>query len=846
MVRPLDILQKMLELEARDYHYKDRAVAGGLSRYADTWRKQARQAFDESAQVWIENVAERLDVYSSLDVKARRDTLVTLQEMLRAGPGSPGAESEADTAPEAGGAAEPAVQTDAAPQENPEPAAAQPAAEAAAEAEPEAAVAAETSPAPKQETPEVKPQPQPGRGLNAPVTVLSGIGKKRSSLLSNVGVRTIGDFIRHYPRRYEDYSQLKTISRLEFGERVSLLATVWEAGGRRTHRGTKLFRAILSDATGTMEVTWFGDRHLEGRIRPGMQLLVSGKVDEYLGRLTMNSPEWEVVGRSDVTNARIQPIYPLTEGLTQKWMRASMRRALSTWADRVADPLPDDLRLEHGLLSLSRALWGVHLPDSQEHLDAARRRLAFEETLYLQLGLLHQKLMWKSQPGQRIEVEEERVTALKAALPYELTAAQQRSLNEMLQDFTSGEPMNRLLQGDVGSGKTVVAGLLMALMAEQGYQAAMMAPTEILAEQHYKSLSELFARLPEPRPSLGLLTGSVQGEEREEIYQGLSEGTLQVVVGTHALIQEAVTFKTLALVVIDEQHRFGVEQRGTLREKGYNPHLLVMTATPIPRSLELTVWGHVDVSVLDEMPPGRQPVKTRVYYPRERGRAYTLIQNQVEQGRQAFIIYPLVESSDKIEARAAVDEYERLQQDVFPNLRLGLLHGRLRPDEKDAMMTQFAGGDIDVLVATSVVEVGIDVPNATVMLVDGAERFGLSQLHQFRGRVGRGSHQSYCLLLADSASQDAVERLTAVEATNDGFVLAEKDLAMRGPGEFLGTRQSGLPELPMVSYADTRLLHEVRESAAKLLERDPELDDPEHAMLADRVADFWQDAGDLS
>jgi ATP-dependent DNA helicase RecG len=772
--------------------------------------------------------------------------LVTLQEMLRAGPGSPGAESEADTAPEAGGAAEPAVQTDAAPQENPEPAAAQPAAEAAAEAEPEAAVAAETSPAPKQETPEVKPQPQPGRGLNAPVTVLSGIGKKRSSLLSNVGVRTIGDFIRHYPRRYEDYSQLKTISRLEFGERVSLLATVWEAGGRRTHRGTKLFRAILSDATGTMEVTWFGDRHLEGRIRPGMQLLVSGKVDEYLGRLTMNSPEWEVVGRSDVTNARIQPIYPLTEGLTQKWMRASMRRALSTWADRVADPLPDDLRLEHGLLSLSRALWGVHLPDSQEHLDAARRRLAFEETLYLQLGLLHQKLMWKSQPGQRIEVEEERVTALKAALPYELTAAQQRSLNEMLQDFTSGEPMNRLLQGDVGSGKTVVAGLLMALMAEQGYQAAMMAPTEILAEQHYKSLSELFARLPEPRPSLGLLTGSVQGEEREEIYQGLSEGTLQVVVGTHALIQEAVTFKTLALVVIDEQHRFGVEQRGTLREKGYNPHLLVMTATPIPRSLELTVWGHVDVSVLDEMPPGRQPVKTRVYYPRERGRAYTLIQNQVEQGRQAFIIYPLVESSDKIEARAAVDEYERLQQDVFPNLRLGLLHGRLRPDEKDAMMTQFAGGDIDVLVATSVVEVGIDVPNATVMLVDGAERFGLSQLHQFRGRVGRGSHQSYCLLLADSASQDAVERLTAVEATNDGFVLAEKDLAMRGPGEFLGTRQSGLPELPMVSYADTRLLHEVRESAAKLLERDPELDDPEHAMLADRVADFWQDAGDLS
>jgi ATP-dependent DNA helicase RecG len=814
MVRPLETLNKMLELEERDYEYQDHAVAGGLSRYARTWRKQALDIFGASAELWIDEVVQKMQDYSSADREARPDILNALRAHLHAGPHL---QDEAHEAAEAKADAERPRET-------------------------ESEVVTEEIAAPQA----VEPEAEEGRGLDAPVQEISGIGDSRAEDLANLGILTIRDLLRHYPSRYEDYSKLKTINQLEYGERVSLLATVWEAGGRRTRSGQNIFQAILSDHTGTLKVTWFNQAYLESRIKQGMEILVSGQIDEYLGHLTMTNPQWEEVGAQELMNARIQPIYPLTEGVTQTIMRKAVRRALSAWAHRVPEGLPDDLRLAHGLLTIDRALWGIHLPDSSEHLGAARRRHAFEESLYLQLGLIREKLRWKSKPGVLVTALADRIRALTDALPYELTEAQVRSLNEMLADMASGQPMNRLLQGDVGSGKTVVAALLMSLVAESGFQAAMMAPTEILAEQHYQSLSEMFASLPEPQPSVVLLTGNTRGEERERIYQALADGSLQVVVGTHALIQAEVVFDNLALVIIDEQHRFGVEQRGTLREKGDNPHLLVMTATPIPRSLELTVWGHLDVSVLDEMPPGRRPVRTRVYSPQERERAYLQVRAQVDKGRQAFIIYPLVEASDKIDARAAVDEYERLRSKIFPDLRLGLLHGRLHPDEKDAVMKQFADGELDVLVATSVVEVGIDVPNATIMLVDGAERFGLAQLHQFRGRVGRGAHQSYCILLAKSRSSEATERLSAMESTNDGFLLAEKDLQMRGPGEFLGTRQSGLPELRMVSYVDTRMLHKVREVAREILENDPTLSDPEHKVLALRVAEFWTEAGDLS
>ncbi len=808
MLKPVETLKKMLNLEEKDYHFQDKAVAGGLARYADTWDKQARSTYSEAAVDQIADIVHNMEAYSELSPEERPEALRALYEHLEALAGM------SRVAPEA------------------------PPAE---EQRPVKAQVEEKAPKPESQADDER--------LWQSVDVLRGVGKKRAALLAKLDVATIWDLLFLYPRRYDDYSTLKTIDHLEYGEQVTVIASVWEAGGRRSRSGQYLFKAVLSDGTGTLEVTWFNQPYLEGRIKRGMQIAIRGTVDEYLGRLTMNSPEWERVGRNDLSAARIIPVYPMTEGLTPRWMRNLMRRALSEWAERVGDPLPQDFRQAHDLLPMPQTLWGIHFPEKPEHLKAARRRLAFEEVLYLQLGLLRQKQQWEAQPGHLIKPPPEYAQALVDALPYTLTEAQRRSLNEMTLDMASGRPMNRLLQGDVGSGKTVVAALLMATTVQQGYQAAMMAPTEILAEQHYASLSALFAAFPEPHPVIRLLTGSVQGEEREEIYAELADGTIDVVVGTHALIQGDVDFEKLAFVVIDEQHRFGVEQRGELRQKGYNPHLLVMTATPIPRSLALTVWGHLDVSILDEMPPGRKPVQTRVLTPLEQERVYDFIRSQVEKGRQAFLIYPLVEASDKIEARAAVEEHRRLQEEVFPDLRLGLLHGRLRPGEKDRVMSEFAHGELDVLVATSVVEVGIDVPNASVMLIDGAERFGLSQLHQFRGRVGRGEHQSYCLLLARGTSENAAERLKAMESTTDGFVLAEKDLKMRGPGEFLGTQQSGLPELPLAMTAGTRLLHEVRSAAERLLEEDPDLEAPAHRLLAERVASVWsleEPKGDVS
>jgi ATP-dependent DNA helicase RecG len=478
--------------------------------------------------------------------------------------------------------------------------------------------------------------------------------------------------------------------------------------------------------------------------------------------------------------------------------------------------------------------------------------------------LLRRRHLYRSTPGKALPVDDDTLHNFIRSLSFELTHAQQRTLRQIVADLRSDQPMNRLLQGDVGSGKTVVATAAMTLAVAAGAQAAMMAPTEILSEQHFQTIGRLLEQMPGHSPTIRLLTGSVTGREREEIYAGLADGSVDVVVGTHALIQKGVQFRELALAVIDEQHRFGVHQRAALRQKGvrpegspegsprraqpeeYNPHLLVMTATPIPRSLELTLWGHLDVSVIDEMPPGRKPVITRLILPTERERAYNFVRSQVEKGRQVFIICPLVEESKKIEAKAAVDEYKRLQKFIFPDLRLGLLHGRMKGKEKEATMAHFAQGELDILVATSVVEVGIDVPNATVMLVEGADRFGLAQLHQFRGRVGRGEHASYCLLVSDSISPEAQERLQAVEATNDGFALAQKDLELRGPGEFLGTRQSGFPDLKLASVTDLRLVEAAREAARRFFETDPELADPDNRLLARRVVQFWTGEGEVS
>lgn len=803
---PIEKLTKILHLEAEKY--EDKAVMGGLSRYADAWVAEAGTSLGPGAAAWAQSVADQLRAYADLrDVPQRQRAVAALQQMLQTGP--------PDSAPQ--------QQTAVAP-----------------------APVAQQTPSVARRRRAPAPSAREQTGIDSAATALQGIGPKQAQRLARLGIHTIRDMLYCLPRRHEDYSQLKTINRLEYGESVTIIAQVRTTSQHQSRKGMQLFKATVSDGSGSIDVTWFNQPYLADRIKRGQQIVLSGEVDEYLGRLCFNSPEWELLDDQLLHTARLVPIYPLTKGIQPKWLRRLMKRTVEYWSKRLPDHLPLALRQDAHLLDVETALSQAHFPDNLEMLKRANHRLAFDELFLLQIGLLRQRHLWRKASGRALPVEPATLSQFVDSLPFGLTEAQQRVLAEVISDIQSDHPMNRLLQGDVGSGKTVVAAAAMAMTVAAGAQAAMMAPTEILAEQHHRTICDLLAHAPGATPEIRLLTGSTTGQEREAVYQGLADGSVDIVVGTHALIQEGVAFHGLAFVVIDEQHRFGVRQRAGLRQKGYNPHVLVMTATPIPRSLELTLWGHLDVSVIDELPPGRQPVTTRVIPPTARERAYAFVRRQVEQGRQAFIICPLVEESDKIEAKAAVDEYARLQEQVFPDLQLGLLHGRMNGREKEATMNRFARGELDVLISTAVVEVGVDVPNATVMLVEGANRFGLAQLHQFRGRVGRGEHASYCLLVSDAASTVSAQRLEAVEATTDGFELAQMDLDLRGPGEFLGTRQSGLPDLSLASVSDLRLVEEAREAARRLFKVDPELAEPDNQLLVQRVAQFWQGKGEVS
>jgi len=534
-----------------------------------------------------------------------------------------------------------------------------------------------------------------------------------------------------------------------------------------------------------------------------------------------------------------------------------MKQVVDQWAWQVEDFLPSELRQRCNLLELPQALAQAHYPEDEATKDGARIRLAFDELFILQLGVLGRKHDWQEgQPGNPFTAKTPVLDAFLKSLPFELTAAQRKVLKELLADLEKPRPMSRLLQGEVGSGKTVVATAALLVAVASGYQGAFMAPTEILAEQHFTNVCQLLSRAGQqvseednlrsysgllPRPlTVALLIGDISQARKQEIQQRILSGDIDIVIGTHALIQKEVEFYRLSLAVVDEQHRFGVAQRSALRQKGFNPHVLVMTATPIPRTLALTLYGDLDLSVIDELPPGRQVVKTKWLKPVQRDSAYKFLRRQVAEGRQAFIICPLVEESEVIQAKAAVAEYERLSQEVFPDLKLGLIHGRMSAAEKDEVMHRFRAGELDILVSTPVVEVGIDVPNATVMLVESADHFGLSQLHQFRGRVGRGSEQSYCMLLAENPSEIGRERLDIIEKTQDGFQLAEEDLRLRGPGEFFGTRQSGLPDLRMAKLSDVALLELARNEAIRLFEKDPSLKKPEHQPLAKELARVWQ------
>jgi len=803
-------LIKILSSEQADGN-RDRVVIGGLESFLQVWLSEAQSAQDPADRKLVDTIRDRLQGYGEQSSEQRmaavRDSLAALQS--------------AGTMP----ATSAAAQTDQ--------------------------VRASTSRPPA-------PTGMPAE-LSSALDEVKGVGATRARRLARLGVHTIQDLIYLFPRRYDDFSQLKTIDQLQYGEEATLVGVVWEARNQKARTGMNLTKALISDGTGTLEAVWFNQPYMLRQLRHGRRIVLSGQVDQYLGRLTLQSPQWEPWRDKLLHTGRLVPVYPLTEGLSARRLRALIEAMVERWAPQIPDPLPDALRQKYELVDLPTALRQIHFPDDRQSLDRARHRLCFDEFLLIQLGVLKQRHAWQQRPGRAMALDQQLLDGFVAALPFELTSAQQRVLQQITADLQQDRPMSRLLHGDVGSGKTVVALAAMVVAVANGMQAVIMAPTEILAEQHYDTVTSLLSGAADKLAAqdtawaqkrsamrVGLLTGSLSQGEKDARREQIASGELDLIVGTHALIQEEVEFKDLGLAIIDEQHRFGVSQRAALRQKGYNPHVLVMTATPIPRTLALTIYGDLDISTLDEMPPHRQKVETHWIEPLERERAYAFLRGQVEQGRQAFIICPLIEESEKVEAKAAVTEYKRLQDEVFPDLTLGLLHGRMSGSEKEEIMARFRQGEFSVLVSTPVVEVGVDVPNATVMLVEGADRFGLAQLHQFRGRVGRGEHQSYCLLLAESPSMGGEQRLKIIETTSDGFLLAEEDLKMRGPGEFFGTRQSGLPDLRVAKLSDVRVLEQARQAALELFAADPGLAAPEHRPLDHKVREFWGTEADLS
>ena len=836
-------LERVLNLEAQQ-GYQNKAVVGGIRQFVTFWVEKAREdAVDEADRALVEQVSEVLMDYGGLSgIEARKKAITNLQERIKQRDERVGDKAPVDkkkSAPQP-------------PQSKPQKSTPQPppTPKVAEKKEAQETPSKPTPPPKSQPEPEPKPQEPDVAGLSQSVLTIKGIGPKIKEQLERLGVKTIWDLLYVFPRRYDDYTLMKPIKELVYGDQVTVIGTIWETRSRRSRNNQVVVQSVISDGSAKVQATWFNQPWLADKLKSGEQIVISGTVEQFLGRLVFNNPQWEPLELEPLRTRRIVPIYPLTQGLHSKKMRTIMKTAVADWSPRLPEPLPDAIRQRCDLDRIDKTLRQVHFPESQDTLYRARRRLIFDELFLLQLGMQGQRHEWRSQPGLPIESDPAILIRFHNSLPFELTKAQKRVINEIESDMKHDVPMNRLLQGDVGSGKTLVAAAALIIAAKSGMQAALMVPTEILAEQHYQSLNEL---LSSQDVSVALLTGSTATAEKERIYAGLADGTIEVVIGTHALIQPNVAFKKLALAVIDEQHRFGVDQRAALRDKGaetsvgkVNPHLLVMSATPIPRSLALSLYGDLDMSILDEMPPGRQEIKTRWLKSSERERAYTFIRRQVGEGQQAYIIYPLVEESDKIDAGSAVEAYERLQKEVFPELTVGLVHGRLRSDEKEAVMRSFYEGETNILVATSVIEVGVDVPNSTIMLIEDANRFGLAQLHQFRGRVGRGEHQSYCILLADSETGTAEERLRALEQSNDGFVLAEKDLEIRGPGEFFGRRQSGIPELQLASLLDMDMLQLARTEAEKLFQADPLLEQPEHTYLREQVAHFWEAAGDVS
>ncbi|OYT73728.1 MAG: ATP-dependent DNA helicase RecG [Armatimonadetes bacterium JP3_11] len=682
-----------------------------------------------------------------------------------------------------------------------------------------------------------------GYTLETEVQYLKGVGPKLAQVLSKLNIYTLGDLLFHLPRRYEDRRHFRKIAHARSGEAITVAGKLVTVDNVKVRNNMTLTKAYLDDGSGVLELVWYNQPYMKdtlSKLRNSV-IVAYGVVKESPYGLQMETPEWEDLPDgadpdSLLSVNRIVPIYPLTEGIRQKRMRQILYNAVQ-YAHLAPEILPHSVRERVGLPPIQQALQQIHFPDEENQIEPARRRLVFEEFFLMQLGVGMQRRQNQQERGIAMRIDEQRLNAqLQQLVPFELTNAQKRVIREIWSDMALPHPMNRLLQGDVGSGKTIVAAAAILAAVDNQYQAAMMAPTEILAEQHYINLHRLFQPLG---ISVELLVGRLSNKQRQQARERVASGRGMVAVGTHALIQEGVSFARLGLAIVDEQHRFGVLQRAALRDKGIMPHLLVMSATPIPRTLTMTLYGELDVSILDEMPPGRKPVKTHWKTPEERLKVYAGVRKLIEEGRQAYVICPLIDESDKLQVRAAEEMAEHLQKDVFPDLRVGLLHGRMKPAEKEAVMEQFRAGELDILVSTTVIEVGVDVPNAAVIVIEDADRFGLAQLHQLRGRVGRSEHQSFCILIANPKSEDGQRRMEIMARTTNGFIIAEEDLKIRGPGEIFGTKQSGMPSFRVADLVkDMGLLEVARQEAFRVLEHDPDLSQSEHAALRDAVSRF--------
>ena len=677
--------------------------------------------------------------------------------------------------------------------------------------------------------------------LNTPIAQISHIGPIYARRLNKFGIKEVKDLLFHFPSRYQDFSKITPIGEVGIGETVTVMGKILDIANTRTPRKRmNLTEAIIEDASGAIVAVWFNQPFLVQNLRKGLSVVLSGKTTFSNNSLSLSSPSYEITGIMNQESGimdlkhvgRIVPIYPETAGITSRWFRYIIKPLLPL-ADKIPEYLPAEMLKRHDIPPLSRALADIHFPKTLEDSEAAKKRIAFGELFLIQTVALKEKLNIQKQKAPKIKLDIALAKEFVSSLPFKLTDSQRNAAWEILQDLERAHPMNRLLEGDVGSGKTIVAALSALETVKSGYQVAILAPTEILAEQHFNGLSKFL----EPyKITIAILTRSAHKRTSQKIKYApfkisktrvakeTGEGKIDIIIGTHAIIQETVRFKNLGLIVIDEQHRFGVEQRARLlRGKSAIPHLLSMTATPIPRTLSLAVFGDLDLSLITQMPKGRKKIITKIVTPAGRTQAYEFIRSQINEGRQAFVICPLVEESKKIEGKAAKKEQEKLQKEIFPDLKISLLHGKMKGKEKEKVMQAFKGREADILVSTSVVEVGIDIPNATVMLIEGAERFGLAQLYQFRGRVGRGKHQSYCFLFTDSTAKTTRQRLKALITAKNSFELAEEDLRIRGPGDFIGSRQSGIPSLAMASLTDLEFVKSVRKEAESILSEDPDL-----------------------